>query len=95
MMLLMMHLPHLHQPWRLDRCNPFMLELLRHTVANGSLPLLQSVCTSPCIHKRGTHITTFHFSRLATQRLSASYFNTVEHPISTDEKSGRQAACNG
>ena len=25
MMLLMMHQPHLHQPWRLDRCNPFIL----------------------------------------------------------------------
>ena len=24
MMLLMMHQPHLHQPWRLDRCNPFI-----------------------------------------------------------------------
>ena len=22
--LLMMHQPHLHQPWRLDRCNPFI-----------------------------------------------------------------------
>ena len=24
MMFLMMHQPHLHQPWRLDRCNPFI-----------------------------------------------------------------------
>ena len=24
MMLLMMHQPHLHQPWRLDRCSPFI-----------------------------------------------------------------------
>ena len=24
MMLLMMHQPHRHQPWRLDRCNPFI-----------------------------------------------------------------------
>ena len=24
MMLLMMHQPHLHQPWRLDECNPFI-----------------------------------------------------------------------
>ena len=25
MMLLMMHQPHLHQLWRLDRCNPHIL----------------------------------------------------------------------
>ena len=24
---LMMHQPHLHQPWRLDRCNPFIHSL--------------------------------------------------------------------
>ena len=31
-MLLMMHQPHLHQPWRLDRCNPFIysLQLSKH-----------------------------------------------------------------
>ena len=27
MMLLMMHQPHLHQPWRLHRCHPFIYSL--------------------------------------------------------------------
>ena len=27
MMLLLMHQPHHHQPWRLDRCNPFIHSL--------------------------------------------------------------------
>ena len=26
----MMHKPHLHQPWRLDRCNPFIHSLMQH-----------------------------------------------------------------
>ena len=46
MMLLMMHQPHLHQPWRLDRCNPFILS---GTLCWSALPC--SVCgigTLPC-----------------------------------------------
>ena len=36
MMLLMIHQPHLHQPWRLNRCNPFI---------HSTLPrFLRSVC---------------------------------------------------
>ena len=32
MMLLMMHQPHLHQPWRLDRCDTFIHTSYRVTM---------------------------------------------------------------
>ena len=35
MMFLMMHQPHLHQPWRLDRCNPFIHSFLT-TCSSGT-----------------------------------------------------------
>ena len=56
MMFLMMHQPHLHQPWRLDRCNPFIHSfLLRFRIgaqpagwvwAAASAPLMPSVSVS-------------------------------------------------
>ena len=42
MILLIMHQPHLHQPWRLDRCNPF----IHPALAQLQCHVIVGCCTS-------------------------------------------------
>ena len=64
MMFLMMHQPHLHQPWRLDRCNPFIHSLA--AIFSGRMgyyltrpPLQLIICTPGALYRvssgYGTH----------------------------------------
>ena len=46
MMFLMMHQPHLHQPWRLDRCNPFIHSFIDFALCSP----VAFVCTSCMVH---------------------------------------------
>ncbi len=51
MMLLMMHQPPLHQPWRLDRCNPF-----HHILQMGPMWAITRSQQAPaiaCLEHRG------------------------------------------
>ena len=46
-----MHQLHLHQPWRLDRCYPFIADgLLGRSTCTGQAPLLMQPLSARCMH---------------------------------------------